>query len=280
MIRKINCFICLILSSFVSFSQTQKVQYDTIGFNSEIQFKFPDTTNNQFLRDLRIQNDLEKLVAGSQTDSEKILKILNWTHRLWTHNGKNTPAKNDALSIIDEAKKGKNFRCVEFGIVVSKSLQSLNYKARLLGLSRQDVSTAKSNAGHVLAEVWIPEFEKWALIDAQFNLMPTLSGIPLNAIEFQQAINQKKNFELIDLNGEVSEIRKKIYLSFITDYLFYLNISFDEREVPWSESIKINGKSNLYLVPLNSQNPTVFQRKYKITNAIYTNSLKDFYQKP
>ena len=268
------------LTSLFALSQQTQVSYDTLSSNPEIRFKFPDTTNNLYLRELRSKNGLVQLVAGKQSDSEKILEILNWTHHLWTHNGKNNPTKNDAQSIIDEAKKGKNFRCVEYGIVLSTSLQAINFKARLLGLSTKEVETAKSNAGHVLAEVWIPEFEKWVLLDAQFNVMPILNGIPLNAVEFQQAIAQKKNFKLIDLNGEIGEIKKKIYLSFITDYLYYMNVSFDERDVPFSELLKINQKTNLYLVPLNAKNPTVFQRKFKINNAFYTYSLNDFYQKP
>lgn len=273
-------FLIFLLVNSKIWTQQSTWTYDTITSNSEVHFKFPDTTNNLFLRELRIKNGLAQLIENKKSDTEKILTILNWTHHLWTHNGKNIPKKNDALSIIEEAKTGKKFRCVEYGIVVSKSLQSLNYKARLLGLSSKNVETAKSNAGHVLAEVWIPQFEKWALIDAQFNVMPVLNGIPLNAAEFHEAISLKKNFTLIDLDGEVGEIRKKIYVSFISNYLFYMNISFDESDLPYKDLLKFNGKTSLYLVPLNAINPTKFQRKFKINYAIYTHSLLDFYLKP
>lgn len=269
------------LSLFTSaFAQINSVRYEANGTNSDFAFKYPDTLDNLYLRQLRNDYDLLKLTENKQEDIDKVLSVLNWAHNQWKHNGSNEPSKNDALTILREAKDGKKFRCVEYGIVSSTALQSLNFKARVLGLKTADVETRKYGAGHVLAEVWMPQYNKWVLIDGQFNVMPILENVPLNAVELQQAISENKNYKLIDINGEVSMKRRKSYLSFIFEYLYYMDSKFDYRNVPSNERLLHEGKSSLMLVPLGAKKPSIFQIKYPIDNMVYTNSLNDFYQKP
>jgi len=268
------------IACFPLFAQKNNVQYDTLSRNAQFEFKFPDTLNNSFLTQLRTEYNLSKLIENKTQDIDKVLSVLNWTHNQWKHNGSNEPSKYDAITILYEARDGKKFRCVEYGIVSSTALQALNFKARVLALKTADVETKKYSAGHVLAEVWMPQFSKWVFIDGQFNVMPILDSIPLNAAEFQQAIAKDKNFQLIDVNGEVSKKRRKKYLSFVFDYLYYIDTKFDQRYLPVNEQLSYQGKSTLMLVPLGGKNPTMFQIKYPLDYVIYTNSLKDFYQTP
>ena len=272
-------FLCFIVYTD-SFAQINKVQYDTINENTELIFLFPDTLNNSYLKQLRTEYELFKLIANKIEELDKVLAVLNWTHNQWEHNGSNEPSKNDALTILKEVKEGKKFRCVEYGIVSTAVLQSLNYKARVISLKTKNVETTASGAGHVLEEVWITQFNKWVYIDGQFNVMPILDGIPLNAVEFQNAIAKKQNFKLINSNGEVNKKIRKKYLSFITDYLYYLNTNFDNRNLPTNELFTYQGKKSLMLVPIGAKNPTIFQKKYPLNYLIYTNSIKDFYKAP
>jgi hypothetical protein len=243
-------------------------------------FKYPDTLNNGFLRELRTEYKLIELTQNKLSDIDKVLSVLNWTHNQWKHNGSNEPSKSDALTILKEAKDGKTFRCVEYGIVLTSALQALNFKARVVGLKTADVETKKYGAGHVLAEVWMPQFDKWVLIDGQFNVMPILDNIPLNAVEFQQAISANKKYKLVDVNGEVSRLRTKMYTKFVFDYLYFLDARFDNRNDPADQRVVHEGKSTLMLVPVGVKNPTVFQVKYPMDNLFYTNSINDFYRKP
>jgi hypothetical protein len=263
-----------------SFAQKNSVQYDTISQNLERVFTYSDTLNNSYLRQLRTEYQLLNLIENKSSDLEKVLAVLDWTHNQWKHNGSNEPSRSDAITILKEAKEGKKFRCVEYGIVATAALQCINYEARVIALKTKDVETTQYGAGHVLAEVWMPQFSKWVLIDGQFNTIPVLEGIPLNAVEFQQAIAEKKEYKLMDLNGEVSKKRRKNYLSFIFDYLYYVDTKFDTRNLPANEQLTYQGKSSLMLVPIGAKSPTIFQKKYPINDVIYTNSLKDFYQIP
>ena len=263
-----------------SYAQTNNPHYDINTVNTDLIFKYPDTLNNEFLRELRTEYKLIELTQNKSTDIDKVLSVLNWTHNQWKHNGSNEPSKSDALTILKEAKDGKKFRCVEYGIVLSSALQALNFKARVVGLKTADVETKKYGAGHVLAEVWIPQFNKWVLIDGQFNVMPILDNIPLNAVEFQQAISENKQYKLIDINGEVSRKSKKMYTSFVFNYLYFIDAKFDNRNDPVDQRVVYESKSTLMLVPLGVKNPTVFQIKYPMDNIFYTNSVNDFYHKP
>jgi hypothetical protein len=275
----ITLLLCLAICNHL-FAQKNKVHFDTVSRKSQFEFRFPDTLNNSFLAQLRTEYSLSKLIENKTQDIEKVLAVLNWTHSQWEHNGSNEPSKNDALTILKEAKDGKKFRCVEYGIVSKTALDALNYKARVIAVKTKDVETTRFGAGHVLAEVWLPQFSKWVLIDGQFNVMPILDNIPLNAVELQQAIAENKNYQLIDLNGEVSKKRRKKYQSFIFDYLYFIDAKFDNRNLAVNEKLTYEGKSGLMLVPVGAKNPTVFQIKYPLDYVVYTSSVKDFYQTP
>lgn len=148
-------------------------------------------------------------------------------------------------------------------------------KSPVLGLKMKDVETIESGAGHVAAEVFLNDLQKWAFIDGQFAVMPLLNGVPLNAVEFQKAIAE--NYGQLEIQSPVSD--KKEYIEWIYPYLYYFDVHFDNRE--GSETRRqVKGKSALMLVPSGAKYPTVFQRKYPLNHFLYTHSLKDFYAQP
>lgn len=132
------------------------VLYDDIHRDPTISLYFPDTTGDSYLRQLRDENQLINLTNNCTTDKEKVLVITDWVHNQWAHDGNNTPSKGDALTILKEARKGRRFRCVEFGTVLASSLMSLGYKARQVGLQTSVIETARYGASHVIVEVWLP----------------------------------------------------------------------------------------------------------------------------
>ncbi len=122
--------------------KNRKVAY---GFRYEDQ---PE--NNAFLKRLRSEYNLDEEIKGAKNDTEKALKVMNWVHNQWKHNGNNQPTKGDALTILQEAKEGKMFRCVEYGIVTASALNAIGLKSRVLALKTKDVETTQSGAGHVV----------------------------------------------------------------------------------------------------------------------------------
>jgi len=229
------------------------------------------------LTKLKTKYHLDSLTRKTKSNVKKTLILLNWTHSRWTHNGSNRPKNNSALGILREAKKGKKFRCVEYGIVLSAALNSIGIPARTLGLKTKNVETAKSGAGHVVTEAYIPELRKWIFLDPQMNYIPFLDKIPLNAVEYQHAIvHHRTKIDLENLNGKLNKKKSKSITDWISKYLFYFDVRFDLS----GKKEKCNGKSKLMLVPIGEKNPEIFQIKHQINNCIYTNNIKDFYKPP
>jgi hypothetical protein len=252
------------------------LEFDYKKMNTNIKYWYYNNSNS-YLEKLRKKYKIDSIIDGAQTDEEKTLRILHWVHNQWEHNGSNRPKKYDAISILEEAHSGKNFRCVEYGIVATACLNSIGLKARTIGLKTKDVETRKSGAGHVATEVFLNDKQKWIFLDGQWDIIPYLNDKPLNAVEFQKAIS--KNYTDLELKS-YSDVSKLNYVSWIYQYLYYFDISFDNSG-SGKKNRKIDNKRKIMLVPIGSKNPKNFQRWWmRITKTLYTNSIKDFYLKP
>ncbi|WP_276498940.1 transglutaminase-like domain-containing protein [Pontibacter litorisediminis] len=253
----------------VQFNKTQQVPAYTLMYEQN--------PNNPYLQELRTKYNLDAIVAGAANDTEKALRMVNWVHQQWQHNGMNEPSSPDALTILAEVKDGKQFRCVEYGIVTTACLNAIGLPARTMGLKMKEVETIEFGGGHVLLEVYLPDLKKWAMLDGQFDVMPVLNNVPLNAVEFQQAIaNNYNKLEIRSLSGA----SKAQYVNWVYPYLYYFDVRFDNREGVAFERETVDGKASLMLVPVGAKIPEVFQRKHKMDRYKYTNSLTDLYQAP
>lgn len=237
-------------------------------------FQFWHTNiNDKYSSVLRVKYKLESIVSYAKDDTEKVLKMLHWVHNRWSHNGINTPPKNDALTILDLAEKGSNFRCVEYGIVLKECLNAIGLKSRTIALKQKNVETIKYGAGHVATEVFLNDLQKWIFVDPQWNAMPMINNIPLNAVEFQKAISKNYSDLLIK---PLSEVPKSFFCYWIFPYLYYFDINFDNTNM----NRQINEKSSLMLLPKGAKEPKVFQIDLELDYLLFTNSLEVFYRKP
>lgn len=274
----------LLLSFFLFWNFHSSAQrISELNFNTEsvdstlCDFLFPNPETDPDLAKLRAKYGLDQLTEKADSDMEKAMILLNWTSNRWKHNGSNRPKKSDALTILAEVDDGKSFRCVEYGIVLAATLNSIGIPARTLGLKTKDVETSKYDAGHVVSEAYIPQFNKWVFMDGQVNYVPYLDDVPLNATEYQNAIfHHRDKLELRNINGTLSKRQANKQIKWVAKYLFYFDTLFDASK----SGEKCKGKSKLMLVPLQEKKPTTFQIEYKIDNCLYTNNLKDFYKEP
>jgi hypothetical protein len=223
-----------------------------------------------YLNTLRDEYKLFELTKDCKADIDKAKVIMNWVHNLWAHDGLNEPSNDDPISILREVREGKRFRCVEYGIVISGCLNALGIPSRKLSLRTEDMETREFGAGHVVLEAYIKELNKWIFIDGQFNIIPMLDDVPLNAIEFQQAfISKTPELKIFTY----SDIAKEQYFNWINGYLYYFTTKFDNR-------VEVSKSKMLMLVPNGAKFPRVFQRKYPLDDYVYTNSVQAFYPCP
>jgi len=246
-----------------------------ITFNTEISsgnsFNFPDFNDPYFQR-VRVQNPIE---LEGLSEIEKIKKIANYVHTLFAHDGNRQAENPDPLWIIEQARQGNKFRCVEYASVTTALMGAYGIRARSIGLRTVDVETRESGAGHVVNEVWVSSLQKWTMIDVQENILFNSEDKFLSCVELLNILQENKSLKILSCdNTEISAQQFNTYKEWIQPYLYYFvirnNISFPLENLTGIPSEQI------MLVPIGAPEPKIFQRKSTI-NSLYTNNIKDFY---
>jgi transglutaminase-like putative cysteine protease len=234
---------------------------------------YADTTGNVFLRMLRSRYNLVQVVEGATTDLQRVIKLTDWVHSKWQHDGNNSPNGQNADQVLTGASQGKRYSCVGYGICLAGCLNAIGLKSRVLGLKRKDVETANCCAGHVCMEVFLNDAQKWVLADAQFDVVPTLNNIPLNAYELRNAI--ANNLDALTLNGASNN--KLQYTSFVAPYLYFFDFKINS-----SDNGNYVAAKSLILVPNGITTPVRFQINGYINGngVLGTNYVGDFYATP
>ena len=248
------------------------LHFDTLS-PSKIALSYEDKSQDTNLIRLRETYQLDTLLHGCNSAFDKVIKIQSWVQSRWKHNGEQVPEKNDAVYILQEAEKGRQFRCVEYSIVATQCLSSLGFNVRSIGLMTKNISDVISGGGHVANEVYLKDAKKWVFIDPQFDVMATYKGIPLNAIELQQCIAHHWDFEIINPNQTTT---KKDYSLWIGPYLYYFTTTIKGEPIHFWDRI-IGAKKNVTLCSKGTKHPAYFQNLIRINNSVYTNSIADFY---
>jgi len=226
--------------------------------------------NHQYLKELRESYNLRNLVNDEMDHLTKVEVVMNWVNSLWEHNGENVPNHSDPLYILEQVSKGKQYRCVEYAVVLNGCLNALGLRSRILSLKTQDCETRQYGAGHVVVEIYITKMKKWIMADPQFNVVTFRNNEPLNAVEL--ALSNKSS---VDIKQSFNDGFS--YYDWILPYLFFFTINFDNR-VNVDRAYK--DKKQLMLVPLDSHFPKVFQQVHSIGDVEYTNSVNRFYSNP
>ena len=122
---------------------------------------------------------------------------------------------------------------------------------------------------HYVVEAYLKEYDKWCIVDGQWNAIPIRDGVPLNAVEFQKTLAHNK-FSITLHNRAFN--RSKRYFDWIGPSLYFFQYYVDNRVDATERSDK-----KIILVPIGAKNPVTFQRKWPIQNALYTHNISMVY---
>lgn len=228
--------------------------------------------DKEYLEKLKTDYDLENLVADCKNDFEKVQAVTEWVTNLWPHDGDNIPEQEDPLFILNNVtEKGEQYRCVEYGVVISGCLNALGIPTRTLGLKTQDVETREYGAGHVAAEAYIKDLKKWVFIDGQWGVIPVMDGVPLNAVQLSEVLEHPDSYEnpvefLSFQNGGAYG-----YAEWIHEYLYYFDCT------GYTQTDDGLQETSLMLTPIGAENPKIFQIHYPLEIDLYTDSVPEFY---
>lgn len=164
-----------------------------LGFAGLHQF---DSVTYSDLVKFRMANMLDTLKNAGDNQLTNQVRIMNWVHGLWRHNPIQTAKNQNCISILEEVKQGKTFRCLEYASVLTQTMQSLGYPARIIELCSDGMSYGLAKA-HAAAEVWNDELQKWIFVDPQNNAIWKNGSEYLNAAEVRAVIESKKDDSLV-----------------------------------------------------------------------------------
>jgi len=158
----------------VAFERKQNGQ----NYTDKIPFVFEDM-NTMYLSELRSANFLDRIVRDSETEYEAMLDLAAWVGTRWDHGIGELPLEGyyDPSAILSSASHGKKYWCEVAAIFTVQAATSLGWPARLVAAHRID------GHRHAVAELWSNEFAKWFVVDADYNLVYEVDGVPLSAFE-------------------------------------------------------------------------------------------------
>lgn len=227
---------------------------------------------------LRTEYKLDDVIKGIEDEFQQVAALAGWVNSRWSHSGSNTPSSRNPLVILEEAADGASFRCVEYSLVMVGAAQALGMPARMLGLKTRHAATARSGAGHVVAEIWLDDLEKWVVADPQLGYVFMADGIPLNAVELGESLAQSPgSVEVLSADGPVNWYRKNRYLVFVGPYLYYFDSPYDQRLFLAEQERKMD---RMMLAPEGSPELKVFQREHQFKADYFTSSVDAFYVAP
>jgi hypothetical protein len=133
---------------------------------------------------LAAREHLHDLVAAIPRQFDQIRRLQDWVNAQWPDG---TPAPYppwNALSVLDWIRSGKTGGfCAQYAQVFLQSLAALGYTARYIEIGSRDNPYA-----HYLTEVWSNDYDKWVVMDADFNVHFERGGVPLSALEVHDAL--------------------------------------------------------------------------------------------
>ena len=162
----------------------QLVNYPKLVSSLDFEYENP---LHQGLKAFRTKYKLDKVIEGSKSEFEKMLKLQSWVAKQWDWHLLEPEEKIiewNALNILQTDEKGDvcGGFCLHYAIVYMQALQSFGFQARIVN------ANFSVWGGHEMTEVWSNEFGKWILMDPNFDtyFADKVTGIPLNALELHQ----------------------------------------------------------------------------------------------
>ena len=231
--------------------------FDAAPATDPVRMKRP-ATDSETLRTLRETYKLDAIVAGAADDLDRIRRMCRWVHGRTSHQGWDGDLPSDALGLLQVAEKGGQWRCVEYGIVLAGCLNAVGIPARYVGGQARDVETIAVGAGHVFAEAWIADRQRWMFVDAQMDIVGLDSdGTPMNSVEFRNSLSRP-----------TPPIPYPLGLAFCMNY-FVTGFEADD-----------GTRTSIMLGTIGSKMPTKFQRVPNPAPDRFTHRLADMYAPP
>jgi len=254
--------------------------------NPDIDFEYSLPTDSNLVF-LRTKYSLDS-VAGIGTETEQMINLMLWVHRLAPHaSNPSYPKIRNALNLVDLClNEGKSINCYMYAIILNEVYLSMGFYSRLIHLRYKH-----SGESHWVNAVYSAILKKWIMMDANHGAyFMDEEGTILSLPEIRRKmINKEKlvfneELEYVGDNKGVKIIKgifgiEKFYrwyiskniLKYSTNLINTFNIESD------------NAAEIIQLTPTNylkEIDPLPKKRKYERYNFYRTDDEDFFWQSP
>ncbi|MCD6307588.1 MAG: transglutaminase domain-containing protein [Candidatus Latescibacteria bacterium] len=146
---------------------------------SSLEWEWEKADRPEF-KELRELENLDEVVAGSRTEFDAQVKLLDYVTKRWRHTSPMPGYPGwDAKSILNRiGYAGGGGMCIQFNNTLAGLCMAYGWQARLVNV-----------VGHEVCEVWNDEYGKWIFLDADFENHYNYDAetlIPLNLLELHR----------------------------------------------------------------------------------------------
>ena len=157
-------------------------------------------------------------------DFSDAVSLREYLRDLFPHGSQSKNNRNiNVLEMIDAAEKGEKFLCGNISRMLAQLIQAGGTQARTVGLSA-------AQDGHVVVEFWSMRFNKWVIVDPDYNVHYTnVTGTPLSAIELYEmsqdshkikGINRITGDSINTLHNSDSKLVESLYRNGVIIYFY------------------------------------------------------------
>ncbi len=133
---------------------------------------------------LAARERLDEIVAEVPRQFDRIRRVQDWVNAQWPDGTPDPYPPWNALAVLDWIRSGTTGGfCAQYAQVFLQSLAALGFTARYV-----EIGSSENPYAHYVTEVWSNDFDKWVVMDADYNVHFERDGIPLSAIEVHEAL--------------------------------------------------------------------------------------------
>jgi hypothetical protein len=180
----------------------------------------------EMLQELRRRFELDAVVAGAQTEFERIERLMEWAYFVPLGNCRHYPWDILDWLILDRDDSGqikmntyeqrrRDNMCLYPNVALVAALLSFGIPARHLNFHSEGMT------GHEIAEVWSNDYRKWIHLDAtrDFYYFDPANCIPMDTLEIHDVLMQRvEGIERWDrpylFRQDIEEVTKDLPIGF------------------------------------------------------------------
>ena len=232
-------------------------------------------SEHKLLQEIKRTHSLESFFDPEKSDFHNIMNLRFWIYSNWPPINSSFPEKNKELSSFKKAAGIAKSSNPEYSWLTKACLKALGFIVRDIKIHNPEVSSQKQNSKHFLFEVYLEDIGKWFFIDQEFDIIICKEGIPLNAMELQQAFFNEEELEIMN---PLKKIECEDYLEYIGSYLNTFSTPLNKVNQSFWDGI-LRSKKHLLLLPEEQETTRSLQKLNRKKNII-TKSISEFYPTP